>query len=1127
MTIDELFQELKAREVELWLDGSLLRFRAADGRLDASLLAQMRRHKAAIIEHLGVTTPGNGVDERVEPMSVGQEALYFLHTLARRSPAYNVASAVKILSSVDVDAMRQVLTQLVSRHELLRASFEARNGKLCCCVPAHGKVDFRELLLPGGSESQLREAVRNEYRRPFDLAKGPLFRARLFSVDQRQHVLLFTLHHIVFDFWSLWLILDEFRQLYAQRTTGTTALLPAPTASYFDFVRQQQEALTSERGERLWEYWSERLAGDLEPIELPCDFKRPDRVSLLGATHHFRIPNQLSVQLRQLAAEQGATPFMIMLALFNTLLHRYSGQHDLIVGITSAGRTSADFSQVVGYFVNTLAIRTGVADQPTFVQYLAQVKSRTLEAIAHQEFPFPKLIDRLNLHSDGGRQPICNAVFGLQKPQQFDQVQRILHAGSETVDWGGLEVQNYQIDQQEGQFDLTMELFDTGDSFLGAIKYDVELFAPESMVQLADHYLRLAEAVVADPNGSIADFDVVGPAERQQTLALAANGETGIPTDPRAHRLFEQTSRRVPNAIAAVSHDTSFTYDQLNRRANQLARLLGSHGVRPGVKVACCLQRGMDVPISLLAVLKAGGTYVPIDSANPPERSTQIIHQCGRDAVVLRSLPETKQDSCRTADSLNVVILQEHREHLLELDDTDLKLDFPAETLAYTIFTSGSTGQPKGVVVTHRAIAEHIVSICHAFGLTERDRVLQFSNLGFDPSLEQMLAPWSLGASVVIRGEQLWTPDQFWKNVAHYELTVANLPPAYFRECSADFARNPRDIVPLRLLIIGGDEFPAETLEVWRGRAVRILNAYGPTEAVITATVFDATNHQSLTRRVPIGRTKPGMRAYVLDNRRRLAPIGTVGELYLAGRALADGYLGDPELTTAKFQADPFSDDPASRMYRTGDRARWSIDGTLEFLGRTDRQIKINGFRVETGEIESILGTSPAVRQCHVQMTGGLQGEHSLVAWVVPVEGSATSHEELRTYLKARLPSYAVPRQFVFLHEMPIGVSGKIDTSALPAPPVARSLAHEFVPPRNEIEEVLAGIWSDTLGVTSIGVHDSFFDLGGGSLTSLRIASRVTETGLVADGQQVEPELLFRFPTIGELAAKLQKRVAG
>ncbi len=1128
MNLEELRETLQRKHVELWVEGDLLRFRMPGDSLDKQLLAELRRHKKALIEAIKREAPGDGSESRLEPLSLGQQALFFLYSLSPQSAAYNVAAAVRIAARVDVEVMRHCFQTLLSRHEALRTTFETVDGNPRCRIHPRMELDFRQISAAAWDESQLHEAVKREYQHPFALKEGPLLRIRLFTIDELNHVFLMTLHHIIFDAWSLWLVQDEFNTLYRQQSRGETAVLPSLSATYSDFVRWQTELQHSERGEELWQYWRDRLKGELIAPDLTIDFPRPERPNHQGASLKFRVPRELSRRLRELGKRLGATPFVVLLAIFKTLIHRYTGQGDLTVGTTTSGRSGGAFTRLVGYFVNTLAIRTDVSGDLTFAEYLAGVKQRTLEAIEHQDYPFPLLVNRLNPRRDTGRLPICAVMFGLQKPQQFNEATRLFDEQSERADWGGLDVYPYDVPQQEGQFDLTLEMFDAHDSFLGTLKYDTDLFSARTADRMSRHFLKLAESIVADPHRPIFEY----PLQPDDETELIASFNTASPAethkDPRVHVLFEQQVVYAPDRIAALDEDTSLTYDELNKRANQLARLLQQLGIQPGDTVASHAARGVHTAITLLAILKAGGTYVPLDPACPHERLVHMIEDCRAKVLVSHSRFQAGQAArsrvCYGNSSVDVVCLDLIDERLAEFDTTNLQLDFPPDTAAYVIYTSGSTGEPKGVQVSQRAITQHVLSIRTVFGLVAKDRMLQFSNTTFDPSLEQMLVPWSVGASVFIRGQELWSPAEFWDQVRRYAVTAVNLPPAYFRHCSEALDQASRAADSLRLVIVGGDVFPVDAISQWQSMGVRLLNAYGPTEAVITATVHELPDKPPRRARIPIGRPKPGMRLYVLDDHLQQTPIGVPGELFLGGGMLADGYLNNPELTRERFVPDPFASPPfasqsGARLYRTGDRVRWTDDGELEFLGRCDRQVKIHGYRVEVGEIETQLTAYPGIREAHVQCRTDSHGDAFLVAWLGTDFVNAIDPDEVRNFLRAKLPGYMIPRSLMLLDRLPLNSSGKVSVRDLPEPKTVRPPSRQYVAPQTPIEQTLVDIWSRVLEVEHVGTHDNFFDLGGSSLTSLRIVALLGEAGLQLDGEQIKPELLFEYPTVAELAA--------
>ncbi len=1115
MSAQELYERLTAQGVELWCEGRMLRFRVAEQSLSPEMVASLRKHKKALIELLERPTQNPSNETLREAPSLSQQALYFLHLAAPQSPAYNVASAFRIRSTLDTASVEQAFSTLISRHDALRTTFELVDGQLGRCIASTAEPDVRIVAASEWSEAELKQQVKDAYEEPFDLHGGPLLRVRLFHRGDQDWVFLLALHHIVFDAWSLWLVLDEFRQLYAQYAGGELALLPTPAARYTDFVHEQQNLQHSQRGEELWKYWRERLQGPLPMLELPTDRPRPLSTRLCGASHAFEIPKELTSQLRQLAKAQRVTPFVLMLTIYKVLLSRYSGQSDLIVGTATSGRTRSEFSRVVGYFVNSLPLRTDLSEEASFASYLQQVKRRCLEAMEHESYPFALLVERLNPPRVAGRLPIFSVMFDMQKPQRLQEAMQLMSDGSGPIDLGGLEVHPFGLDQQEGQFDLTLELFDTKESYAAIWKYNVDLFDASTIERMASHYVELARAIVADPDRPLDAYEFLPKSERDLLLEW---GGKAVPLEGRfAHGLFEEQAALGPEQVALICEGESLSYKELDQQANQAAWALIELGVQPGDLVACCFSRGLVMGPVLLGIMKAGAVFVPLDTANPPTRLASLAHGCG--AKLVLSDPSFAAESPVIADDLPVVSIAAFREQMQNCSTTKPPERIEPSATAYVIHTSGSTGTPKGVCVSHQALARHARMMQPLLGTTPNDRVLQFSRLTFDAAYEQLFVPWSLGASVVMRGSHLWSPNEMWEAVARESVTIVHFPPAYLRECVRDIHRDHPALRTLRLVISGGDVFPIEAAESFSKANIRVINEYGPTESVITATVFDATDFEPNGGTVPIGRPRPGTTAFVLDEHQRLVPIGMPGELALGGPMLADGYLNDPDLTRAKFISDPFSDLPDAKLYRTGDRVRWNQQGQLEFLGRTDHQVQIQGIRVEPGEVEFVITSCSGVRAAHVATRVDQHELTYLVAWVVPENAAVWSEPALRSELQAKLPRYMIPRQIISLEQLPMNSSGKINALALPSIPLGNGKPpSEYVPPETETERVLCRIWSEVLDVERVGTEDDYFELGGGSLLALRILTRAGEAGVLIDGQPIPPELLFEYPTIRQLA---------
>ncbi|MFG0287508.1 MAG: amino acid adenylation domain-containing protein [Rhodopirellula sp. JB044] len=1128
MTAEKLYQQLLDRRVELWCQGKMLRFRAPDNALDPETMTLLRRFKKDLIKIIQRETAPKPDECRFEPTTVGQQALYFLHLSAPYSPAYNVASACRICSPVDPASIKTSIDLLVERHESLRTTMEMKSGKLLRKIHQNSAADFASIEMLGASEEEISSRVKAEYQRPFDLEAGPLLRVRLIRLSDDEQILLIVLHHIVFDAWSLWIFQDELFQLLTQVTGGEIAKLQSPPATFSEFVNEQRNWVESSEGEKDWLYWEDELAGPLPTLDLASDFRRPARAEFRGATLNFQIPEELSSGLRELAKTLRLTPFALTLSIFKTLLHRIANQNDVIVGTTTSGRSRSEFNHVIGYFVNSLAIRSDSSDDPTFADFATNVKSKVLGAIKHQGYPFASIVDRIGRKRNGSGNPIFNVMFGLQKPR-FCEAATLLGDQSAEVELAGLRVRPYNMRQQEGQCDLTMELFETEQLFVGTLKYDTDLYTEQTARRVADQFVHLCGQVVRDPSKRLSQYDLVSESERDEILALSSSAASETWDGTLVHQWVTRQAHSRADAVAWVCDAEQQTYTELDRTSDMIAQELRERGVTNGSLVACCFARCFETASVVLGIMKAGAVYVPLDCESPVTRNENILRSCGADTLITDN-----SDLISVVESSDVCCIP--MSHVVDLvssaDDQQRQIDIavsPSDT-AYILHTSGSTGSAKGVCVSHAALAQHIVSISSVYELTEDDRVLQFSNLTFDPSLEQMFSAWRAGAMVVARGNALWSPETLWENVSQHGLTVINLPPAYFQHCGGLIDQD-HDLSSLRLMILGGDVFPSESVSAWQSRGVRILNAYGPTEAVVTATTYEVSPGQHARSATPIGRPRPGSRAYVLDDEGRLCPLGAVGRLFLAGPMLADGYWRDRQLTENAFCRDPFVDaEVPSLMYDTGDRARWNPDGQLEFLGRIDQQIKVDGIRADTSEVESAINAMPEVMRCCVRLNtdeGAQSSQSELIAWIQPTDNTLREdntsevgkyQNNILAHLRTVLPRYMVPRRIVVMESLPLTASGKIAHRMLPRPAKSeRRTTCEYVEPQNEWQTTLASIWEEELGVPKVGINDNFFDLGGASLTSLRIITRANDAGLTRNNGPMKPEVLFEYQTISEL----------
>jgi len=1045
-------------------------------------------------------------------LSFAQQRLWFFDQLEPGLSAYNIPAAVRLKGPLNLAALEQSLNEIVKRHESLRTTFGKVEGRpmqaiaptLTINLPV---VDLRKL--PAGErETEVRRLVTAEAQRPFDLSQGPLLRGTVLRLGDEEHVGLLTMHHIVSDGWSTGILIREMATLYVAFCAGGSSPLPTLPIQYADFAHWQRQWLQGEVLETQIAYWKEQLAGAPALIDLPTDHPRPAVQTFRGAHQSLVLPKRLQEGFKALSRQEGVTQFMTLLAAFKVLLYRYTSQDDLIVGTPIANRNRLETEGLIGFFVNALVLRTDLSGNPSFRELLRRVREVCLGAYGHQDLPFDRLVEELHVQRDLSRNPLF-------------QVMVVLHNASlRTVELPGLTLSFVEGDSETAHFDLTLQIVDTEQGLTAALVYNTDLFEVGTIARMLGNFQTLLEAVVADPEQRLSDLPLLTEAERQQLLVEWNDTKTDCPQDLCIHQLFEAQVERTPDAIAVVFEAEQLTYGELNRRANQLAHHLRALGVGPEVLVALCLERSLEMVIGLLGILKAGGAFVPLDPAYPKERLAFML----KDAQVPVLLTQERLVAGLPEQEAKVICLDSGWETIARESGENPGISTLPENLAYVIYTSGSTGQPKGVLVSHGSIADHCWNAQRYYELDSHDVVLQFASLSFDMSVEEILPTLIVGARLVVMGANLWPPAEFHRKVSEFGLTVIDVPPAYWQELAREWAGVP-DLVPNiqpRLFIVGGDTMLPEVLKLWQRTpvsSIRLLNAYGPTETTITATAFEIAprpDENATYQRVPIGRPLANTQIYILDSFLHPVPIGVQGELYIGGTGVARGYLNRPELTAEKFIPDPFSAVLGARMYKTGDLARYRPDGNIEFLGRADHQVKIRGFRIELGEIEAVLGQHTAVRAAVVLAREDAPAEKRLVAYVV----ADSTADELRRFLKDKLPEYMVPAVVVLLKALPVTPNGKVDRRALPAPDRSRpELEKAFVAPRDDLELQLAHIWEEVLGVRPVGVRDNFFELGGHSLLAVRLFALI-EKRL---GKKLPLTAVFQGATVEHLAGVLRQ----
>lgn len=1079
--------------------------------------------------------------QKIFPLSFAQQRLWFLNQLQHGSPVYHITVAFRLSGEVNLGALEESLHEIVRRHETLRTTFPALDGQPVQVIAPDLVPELTqenlEALAPEQQKAETLRLATSEIQKPFDLATGPLLRTRLLRLNAREHVLLLSVHHIVFDGWSMRIFYRELATLYDAALQGKPHALPELPIQYLDYTAWERKWFQGGALASGLAYWQQQLADAPPALELPTDYPRPALETFRGAYTEFMLPASLLTQLKECGQREQVTLFMLLFTAFQILLHYASGQDDLVIGTDVANRNQLEVEGLIGFFVNQLVLRTSLAGNPSLSELLQRVRQVVLGAYEHQSVPFDQLVRVLKPVRFPNRAPVFQTKIVLQNTPVLPEPSAI------TVD-------PLLIDAGAAQLDLILDLTETPAGLRLIWQYNTDLFQPGTIERMNRQFSLLLQAFGASTSQTVSALcsmlsEAAGPQlvqavrTRHHQDTATRNGWPGISSEDGQHvlrdvargrqvvlkrasisREFEAQVQRTPHNIALVLDGRELTYAQLNEQANRLAHRLKRWGVKPEMMVVLCTERSLQTLIGMLGIFKAGGVCVSLDPTYPQERWAFIL-QDSQASVVVTQEKLASQFSEYGLDVLNLDVVD-----ALPGDEENLSDEGEPERLAYVMYTSGSTGQPKGVAVSHLAALNHFLIMRQEFHLSEHDRILQFYSLSFDGSLEQVFPGLLCGATVVMRGPNSWSVAELNKAVIEQKLTVVNLTPALWQQWSQEIQAEPETVrdVQLRLVIVGAEAMPLEALRRWRNTPLascQLINAYGPTEAVITATMFpipDPFCAEEKVSTVPIGKPLPDREIYLLDKHGQPVVQGAAGEVYIGGPLLARGYLQRPDLTAERFVPNPFSSEPGARLYKTGDLARHLADGTLEYLGRVDQQVKIRGFRVEPGEIEAVLQQHPAARTAVVIVREDHPGEQRLVAYALRQPEQQATAADLRTFLQGRLPAYLLPSAFVFLETFPLTANGKIDRRALPAPESLRAhLTEAFVAPRNPVEEMAARIWSEVLAVDQIGVHDNFFEIGGHSLLAIRVIARVHAVFQV----DLPVHTLFLEPTIASFAAKI------
>ncbi len=1116
-TIEAFLSDLRRKNIKLWLDDDNLCYKAPPNTLTPSLLKELKERKSEIVAFLNnaKATTGRNLspilpaprDQEVI-LSFAQQRLWFLNQLEGKSTTYNIIRAWRLEGNLSLRFLEQAFNEILRRHEILRTTFARENGVPIQVIASTmstplSVIDLQQLL-EAEQHVQVQNFVKQEAEKSFDLERCPLFRVSLLKLGSQSHVLILTMHHIISDGWSMGLLWRELSALYQAFSNGEHSPLEPLSIQYADFALWQRQWFKGNLLETQINYWKQQLEGAPPLLELPYDRPRPPIKKFRGGREPFKLPVKLSHQLHNLSQKSDCTLFMTLLAAWSSLLYRYSGQSDILIGTPIAHRNRREIEPLIGFFVNTLVMRTQFQEHLSFLEVLKRVRQTAIEAYAHQDIPFEQLVEELQPQRSLSYSPLFQAMFALRSDVMGNP------------DFPGLTWSRLEIKSVAAKFDLFLSMKETQEGLIGYWEYNSDLFDRATIRRWMSHFQVLLEGIVDNPQQQISQLHLLTEGERHQILVEWNNTATDYPQDKCIHQLFEEQVERNPDAVAVVFEDQQLTYRQLNNRANQLAHYLQSLGVKSEVLVGICVERSFEMVVGLLGILKAGGAYVPLDPNYPQERIAYMLE----DSAVSVLLTEQKLLTSLPSHQASVVCWDIESERINCESEENLTTLVTPEQLSYINYTSGSTGVPKGVEVTHRGVTRLLFGVNYA-NLDTEQTFVQIAPISFDASTFEIWGALLHGSRCVIFAEKIPTSKDLSYLITKNKITTLWLTSTLFNTIIDE---DPEALSGIRQLLIGGEALSVS--HVRRGLnalpSTQIINGYGPTEnTTFTCCYAIPSPLDSQAHSIPIGRPIANTQTYILDQYLQPVPIGIPGELHIGGAGLARGYLNRPKLTQEKFISNPFDKETGSRLYKTGDLARYLRDGNIEFLSRIDNQVKIRGFRIELGEIEATINTHPQIKETVVITREDIPGNKRLVAYLVTDESLNT--KQLREFLKEKLPEYMVPSAFVTLDTLPLTPSGKINRRALPAPDkLSIQLETKFAPPTNPIEQTLANIWVEVLGVKKVGIYDNFFDLGGHSLLAVRLVAQIEKV----THKKLPLAALFQFTTISEIAHLLEEKEA-
>jgi putative pyridoxal-dependent aspartate 1-decarboxylase len=1122
-TINQLLSHLNSLDVKLWTedipgDTSEVRLRcnAPKGVLTPDLKTELAQRKAEILEFLLQLNLSSTAIEPVSrteniPLSFAQQRLWFLDRLEPGNPFYNQPSAFRLTGELQIDILEQSLQEIIRRHEILRTTFTTVATQTVQVIKSEVNFQLRVIdisnLSPTEQEVKVKQLAQQEAEKPFDLERDSLLRVTLLKCDRTEHIILFTTHHIVSDGWSTDILIQEIATLYQAFLEGKPSPLPELRIQYADFAVWQREWLQGKVLDNQVNYWKQQLGSNPPILNLPTDYQRPNKLTYQGARESFTLSTDLTQALKVLCQQEGITLFMLLLAVFKLLLHRYSHQDDIVVGTPIANRNRAEIEDLIGFFVNTLVLRTNLEDNPSFKELLQRVKQVTLGAYSNQDLPFEQLVEELKPKRHLNRNPLFDVMFALQNAPETE------------LRLPELTLSSIEEESHTAKFDLSLDMFESPSGLSGVFEYSTDLFEPSTITRIARHFQVLLEAIVTHPETPILQLPLLTTDERQQLLFEWNDNQAEYPIDRSIHFLFEEQANKTPEAIAVIYKNQQLTYRQLNKKANQLAHYLQTLGVKPEILVGICVERSIEMLVGLLGVLKAGGAYIPLNPNHPGERLTEILS----DAQVSILLTQQHLAESFKEYQTNLVCIDSDWELITRQNHQNPINGVTANNLAYVIYTSGSTGKPKGVMVEHSSLVNNYFAWSEAYQLSSLKTHLQMANFAFDVFTGDLVRALCSGGKLVLCPHDfLLEAEQLYSLIKQHQVDCGEFVPVVLRNL-VQYLEKTNQVLNMNLVICGSDSWYGREYEQFQqflGKKTRLINSFGVTEATIDSCYFERKTRKLLPEQlVPIGKPYTNTQLYILDSSLQPVPIGIPGELYIGGAGVARGYFHNLKLTKEKFIPHPFQNGSRAKLYKTGDRACYLPDGNIEFLGRTDYQVKIRGFRIELGEIEVILVQHPAIRESVVIAREDIPGDKKLVAYYVAEE--QLNSKQLRNFIKSKLPDYMIPAAWVQLDAFPLTPNGKCDRNSLPIPDLTLNTTN-YIAPTNPQEEILTNIWQEVLNVEPVGIDDNFFELGGHSLLATQVISKIRQSFSI----ELPLRCLFEYPTIAELAHQLQSNAS-